>query len=443
MNRLKYFLVLLLVSTIAFISCATEIPGIDPPKDKLFFPTGLLFDSESKTLFITNGNSDLKYNGSTLMALDMEKISDRVSNPLDNSGCKIDPENQGEFLCDMEEDLVLHSIRLGSYAGDMVKFSAPAGSSAAYRLMISVRSDPSLTFVDVYTDSSGKVTCLDCGEGCDGGYPADCKSSHRISLDEGLASDPFKLLYDEENGYIIVTHLGEGDLTMVDVLMDPPGVSQVLSDVFTSSNGRSGSYEAIKSGSSGSEYFVSNSQSPEIQRFSLQYSPSDAANFLVPSGMYFFQSPYGPMEVGAEIRGMAFSTDYSRLYVAVKTPPMLLTLDMEPNDEGIPSLDVLTVTELPMQPSLVKLVTTFGGADKVLIMSYPEGQMIVVEPEFGDMVQKVAVGSGPHEFIIMNNEYFDGILSVNFGESTISFIREEDGLFSRMGRLGQPVTIGK
>ncbi|MBU1239733.1 hypothetical protein KKF84_13070 [Myxococcota bacterium] len=441
-------LLLLIVSLNWVISCATETPGIDPPDDTFFYPSGILYHEDTGTLFVTNGNSDLKYNGSTILALDMDMILSAVKEPLSHDNCLEDSENPGEFLCSITDDMVRHAVRLGSYAGDMVLFPHPdAGGENLFRLMVAVRGDPSLTWLDV-KGSGGAVTCMDCGEGCTGSYPNDCNGSHRITTGEGLLSDPFRLLsFSRTHGvngiynFIIATHLSEGGVTMVDVTADPIFVSHILVDQFTPANAGSGTFESVMATADASDLYISNAVAPEIQRFNIRYSADNLTYVLVPDGFYFFQAPFGPMEIGAEIRGMAFSEDKSRLYAAVRTPPMLYALDTYPDEQGRPSLDLLSYTELPAKPSIVKTYSGFGDRELVFVVSYPEGELVIIDALYGNIIQRVSVGAGPHDFLIVDSEQFRGIITLNFGESTIGFIAFDGTTFRRVGRLGEPTSI--
>jgi hypothetical protein len=438
----KIFLLILIIAY--FGGCSDEITGIDPPKTKLFFPTGIMLSQNQKTLFVTNGNSDLKYNGSTLIAIDVDKVKDSIDNPLSQSNCIEDPAHNGEFKCDLNDDLIQGAIRLGSYAGNMVQIDGPANSSITYRVLVSVRAEPSITWVDVYTDGDGKVLCLDCGSGCEGSFPQDCKSDHKITLDDGLVADPYRMRVTD-NGYLIVTHLSNQEISVIDTWTwtadDKPYV-EVVSGVLSSSAGGSyGSYDSIQETMDSSSVLVSNSVAPEIVRLKFQYSESDGMEFLVPSQSYSFQAPYGPFELGTEFRGLALSTNGNRLYAVVKSPPMLLTLDMNENEFGVPSMDLISMTELPSQPSLLK-VSNSTGYDLVYIVSYIQGEMFSVDPELGDITDKIQVGTGPHEFIQMPSSIFDGFITVNFGEGTLSFIEKNNGLLRRVGRYGDPQSIG-
>lgn len=58
--------------------CDSANEGLAPPRDQIFFPSGLLLDpradpeTPARYLFISNGNNDLSYNSGTVLAVDLD-----------------------------------------------------------------------------------------------------------------------------------------------------------------------------------------------------------------------------------------------------------------------------------------------------------------------------------------------------------------------------------
>ncbi|MBU1220339.1 hypothetical protein KKF34_14740 [Myxococcota bacterium] len=426
----------ILMALLLLNACAKETPGIDPVETEIFFPTGLLL--KENTLFVTNGNSDLKYNGSTISALDFQEILSMLENPLEKAGCYPDPENISEFLCDLTSDYVQTTLRTGNFAGYMIAANHP-GTDFDYRLYVSVRGDPSVTFIDVSVDNDGKITCMDCGNGCDDSFPRDCKRSNRIEPDDALYSDPFRFHYDSSREIIVVSHLSEAALTVIDNAVDPPMVSQVLENVFTENSvGYAGGFSMASVGND--RFFATNAYGPEIMSFS--FVDADPIDFIIPSSNYYLQAPWGPFEYGAEARGMVVSSDGNTLYSTVRYPPLLLAHDLTPDENHLPSMDLLGAFEIPMQPSLIKTSSIAFGYELIYIANFSIGQITVVDPVQGKVIENIDAGSGPSDFIFVEEPEFTGIISANFGEGTISFIKIENGIHKRIGRLGKPQKIG-
>lgn len=422
--------------------CAKDIAGIDPPRDIFFYPTGLRLSPSGRTLFVTNGNSDLRYNGSTLMALDADRLHAMAGDPLSFSSCSADPGNPSEFLCPLDDALIRTVVRLGSYAGHMVILPAPDGSSMAYRLMVAVRGDPSLTLVDVYEDTEGRVTCLDCGAGCDASWPRDCNASHKITRDDGLASDPFRILTFDDLHYAVVTHLNSPYLTVVDYAVDPPVVSQVLdARMVRNVNGYVGSYDIVRGPGSEPTFYVSNSYGADIAWFAWQYIPELGRDMAVPAGSIYLQSPWGPYETGSELRGLAFSPDGTQLHAAMRYPPAVVTFDVEQDAQGRTRLLPAGTTEVSSQPGLMQTNPSMGN--RLFVASFPEGEILELDTQLSTWVQRIAVGLGPHEFLFFPESRGAGMYVVNFADGTLSMISLADGFGRRLGRFGTPKRIGK
>jgi len=425
-------------------ACAQEISGIDPPTNIFFYPSGLRMSPSGNTLFVTNGNSDLRFNGSTLLALDADRLHLMAADPLTYTACRVDPQAGDEFLCDLDTDLVRSAVRLGSYAGHIAVLPAPEGSTMAYRLLISVRADPSLTFVDVYEDENHQVTCLDCGDGCDATWPRDCRRSHRLEKGDGLPTDPYRIMVYEDMQYAVVTHLNSPYLTVVDYAMDPPVISQVYDANMTMNyNGYVGSYDAVPGPDAWPTFYVSNSYAPEIAWFRWQYSPENDQDLLVNVGSIYLQSPYGPFESGSELRGMAFSGDGTKLYAAVRYPPVLVTFDVSVDDQGRTRLTPIGTIEVSSQPALVQVQKDALGIEQVFVTSFPVGEVLVMVAARGTWVQRIPVGTGPHEFLFPPADQFPGFYVVNFAEGTISLVSYDGPSWRRIGRFGAPRQIGK
>ena len=102
-NRLQLLLILVLAATVSGQpGCEAEVegltgkekPGLDPPVDRFFFPTGLALTPDGRFLFVSNGNSDLKYNGGSIVVVDVEEALTRVLDPSAYEGsCRYGPQD--------------------------------------------------------------------------------------------------------------------------------------------------------------------------------------------------------------------------------------------------------------------------------------------------------------------------------------------------------------
>lgn len=203
---------LLLIAAIIVGGCATEDPGIDPNTDRFYFPIGLTLDPQGDFLFISNSNSDLRFNGGTITALDLSALPGDLTQigaavkagSLDCAPARTDTTS---WEC-KESQFILPSstIRIGDFP------SALQVSSDGKRLFAGVRGEQSyLLWADIthYKENVGKTVervDLSCNDDCDPGRARDCDqwdcdAKHMISRSEELLKDlprePFGILLNE------------------------------------------------------------------------------------------------------------------------------------------------------------------------------------------------------------------------------------------------------
>lgn len=213
---------LLIAVTIAG-GCATEDPGIDPNTDRFYFPIGLTLDPQGDFLFISNSNSDLRFNGGTITALDLSALpGDLTQIKADVEAGKLDcaPARTDITSWECKESQFIHpaaTIRIGDFP------SALQISSDGTRLFAGVRGDTSyLLWADIthYKENLGKTVervDLSCNDACDPGRARDCDQwdcdeKHKISRSEELLKDlprePFGILLNELSA-VFVSATGE------------------------------------------------------------------------------------------------------------------------------------------------------------------------------------------------------------------------------------------
>src|SRR5690606_13480013 len=55
-------------------ACFSPGDGVEPPLDSLYFPVGVALGQGADRLYVANSDSDLRYNGGTVVVLDAERI---------------------------------------------------------------------------------------------------------------------------------------------------------------------------------------------------------------------------------------------------------------------------------------------------------------------------------------------------------------------------------
>lgn len=222
-------------------ACGGGESGIAPPSDRIFLPTGLVVDPAGRWLYVVNSNSDLRFNGGTLAAVDLEKVAEdraqRARFPRCGGPSFQPPTSQtGRFCCrDFDNPNTLNcldrpylareaAVRIGSFGGVVTLQCGRGGTDCRpetlRRIFIGVRSDPSITYVDARV--SGDALTLRCTSGSASEKNPVCSIDYRLQEFTDaedrtlpLPEEPFTLALDEQRGVLYVGHLF-GGVTAID-----------------------------------------------------------------------------------------------------------------------------------------------------------------------------------------------------------------------------------
>jgi hypothetical protein len=199
--------------------CASDDPGITPPRDELYFPTGLalthwvdpstsLEQRDQPLLLVSNSNADLRYSGGTLTVLDLRLLpgDPALFGQSEQVQCAPDRFTPGRWECS-EQQLILRdaTIRVGAYPNEM-QLPATVRDASTRRVFCPIRGDDEVVWADLVSLDDGGVD-LRCDErvpsrgGCSelgtSGDCAqwDCDREHRIDRSAPreleLAAEPF------------------------------------------------------------------------------------------------------------------------------------------------------------------------------------------------------------------------------------------------------------
>lgn len=507
------FAALLCAGSAALVGCQAELdglrgaekPGLDPPMDRFFFPTGLALSPDGRYLFVSNGNSDLKYNGGTVVVVDVAESLDRfdvlwrpdatdVDRPtelLDRvaASCRYAPQNPQLVECHEEDvadtpGLVLSdlTVRTGFYPSFIaVEPIAQSVCGAhlpevdegviSYRLYTPVRGDPSLTYIDVITSADGtdaasaQVQCLDCGDGCVTSEIRDCKGGYKLDepsdaradyVESLLPNEPYGVALDPAGGFLVMTHLSGGSLSLVDLCGDPvddgwrrPDLVDVLPGIMgQDAEGRSGGFSVVQRDTADpcGWFYVSNRAAAQIMTLRVSgcdAAPEDDRGLRLAIGpSIIMTSPFGPLESGADIRGMAMAPDGDRLYALSRTPPSLLVVDTSLED-GHPKNELLDIVEICPRPSVLRVRQGPQGRTLAYAVCFGSGEIYVVDTHDAQVIDRIEAGGGPNDLALMppGSPLAGFGFVTNFGEHTVGVIdlRSDSETYHQMiGRLGWP-----
>jgi DNA-binding beta-propeller fold protein YncE len=242
-------------------ACSDPNQGVDPPIDRLFFPSGLLLDPRTPPgepahyLIVSNGNNDLSYNAGSLVVIDLDAFFQRWATspdpdvpdylpypycegvePGDRCVLDVGSPTSEDFPCRRlgllpqvvecdERPFIVDAVRIGDFATVMA--ATTTEPSGVPRIFVPVRGDPSVTYVDV-ADGPDGTPDLRCGQprqGSDASDGARCSDRNRLRWlrnDESMAEldrEPFNVSIAEGEGYryALVAHAAGTTLTVIDL----------------------------------------------------------------------------------------------------------------------------------------------------------------------------------------------------------------------------------
>jgi hypothetical protein len=260
-------------------SCGEGNPGIDPPADRMWFPSGLLLDpridsvgngacvvdddcaggqlcgagqcrEKARWLFVTNANSDRRFNAGSLMAIDLDSYFDaafgepeRVQpggahieyDPEDGRGDDCDHEdttdccrrvaNLPQVVECTEQPFVLSdaTIHFGIFPGPPAAWVPPWQDEQAL-VLVPVAGDPSITYARLQGFTENDLR-FECGQASDPDGGRMCDSKHRLrflrndSDSTRTGREPVRVLVSpqDEVPLAYVSHQGDSELTLIDL----------------------------------------------------------------------------------------------------------------------------------------------------------------------------------------------------------------------------------
>lgn len=456
-HRLGLAVALALVAS--SLGCATENPGIDPPRAGFYFPTGVAVDPRAPYLYVSNTNADLMYNGGTVAVLDLKNLPVDLSQvgALVKAGtlsCAPDRLEQTRWECGAEGFIVPDAtLRIGDFPGDIEVLAD--GS----RIFVPVRGQDYLAHAKVIRSADGSrildLACSREGEGAAGtagDASWDCDAEHRVAYSEDirtrLPAEPFGI------------HVNE----LTDVYVDAAGrrrtcrdgVSSVPCTCPTKKDPNTGVVDCAppcsetvtaacwqRRPSAAAHVYVSHLFGGEVSLFSLEGSQVTMRDtvggfFAVNNGIrggydiapWVPGDPYGDVAVssrsdlnvrnfrvqdnrlirgggaavtavapGNDVRGIAVAPGGETLYLVNRLPPSLIALDMRLKD-GLPRQETLWVTELCAEPGRVVLgqdprPSASAGDLLAYVVCFGTAQIYVVEAGSGRLVDQIPTGEGP------------------------------------------------
>jgi DNA-binding beta-propeller fold protein YncE len=402
-----------LLFVVALGACDIENEGIDPPGDDLVYPVGMAMDPGGRYLYVANENFDLRYNGGTVVAIDLEAVDDR----------------QGTTTIPADEVIdAASSVRIGTFASDLAL--SPDGT----RLFVPVRGDNSVTWIEV-DDGGGRR--LRCWDGSASGDTPRCSGAHvigsgRNSLGLRLPSEPFGIAFQDT--YAIVTHAGVGEVSLIADVPGRPELVDIQGDLPASASG-------IGIHPTNGRVYVAHRGANALSTLDVfDGSTVDAVDAdnrpaIVPRRTV----PVDVVVSGADNRSLVFHPGGTELYVANRTPRSLLILDTSIGEDGAPLDEWRDAIALGQGPSRIAVHEEADGRHLVYAVCFDDALVYAIDPESRRVDGILWTGEGPHA--IAFDDVRRWIFVATFVTSTIEVYDanpDNDSYRQLLFRIGAP-----
>lgn len=429
--------------------CPASGDEVRLPADQFYFPTGMEIAPDQSALFVASANADLRYDSGAVHVVNLREVErvitewQETSAPPADADCAVDLMVPYTLVCDESEFIQASAgVRTGNFATDLkVQDLGPD----KVRLFLAVRGDPSLTWID-YEEND-----LSCS-GSESGFP-ECDDAHRLVQlrnDEDLIAipdEPFGLFVgtDATGGYVVMTHLRTGAVTIADAPTESdrvPILSDAVANLFAV-DPQSGTTGAVgvaarcarcgESSPVNDRIYVTSRVESRVQTL-IAVRGANRLPVLVPTEFFFMSRGVAFSSNG---RGIAFSSDGSRGYIVNRAPPMLHIVDTSLDEFGVPRNQFLGGVELCVEASNLTVADTPRG-ERVFVACFRNGQIWSVDP-VGRVVDAIIdVGRGPH--MLVASAAGDRLYVSNNLENTVAVIDLRRGITENQVvlRMGRP-----
>ncbi|HXI55615.1 MAG TPA: hypothetical protein VNO55_06125 [Polyangia bacterium] len=475
----RHALATVVLAAAGLSACALNQEGVPPPKNDIFFPGGALVDETGQWLFVTNSNSDLRYNDGTMVAVDLEKVAtDRAAagwsacprvgwippssqSPQDANHCCWDVLDHLALNCDSRTYVDTGStIRIGSFAGTTVRqTSCDDKPCPKKRLFVSVRGNSSITWIDSDVNADRKLTCAGPGSAID-----ECGSDHRITqrpIDPGsnpaativdaakvtLPEEPYALATFDVRKWLLVGHLRGGAVSLINIDQSreqPPSLIGWYGGIVpVDTNGLRG-ITSLTGPVNGSFYAGSRYLPRAVGLQMTGQGDSSGAATLDNIAVIGNGQQYVSNLPGSETRGIQFIPpigddpfkESGLAFVLQRFPPALLGFQAA----NQPPVDVLETCNSP-----TFLNSHGSGLNlRLYVTCFEDGQVYVFDPRVPRLVDVVEVGRGPAGLVFPPGDDSTVMFVVGFGANNISVVDIKPGSATEnhvVQRIGFPSPV--
>ncbi len=422
------------------LGCPAQGDQVRPPSDELFFVTSLHVTPDDSVLFVTNGNSDLRYDSGALVVVDLELVEDVLQSWVTSGSvtgdCFVDSTRPEVQECKETQFMrPEQGVRIGNFATDVTTQVLADGN---LRVFAAVRGDPSITWADY--DAGEGLVC----ENSSSSFPL-CDSDHRIVRVKddaelpALLDEPFLLFNDSQNEYLLSSHLSTGSVSLFSTPADgsEPQLVDAVAGLFAGdSSGRRGSVGIAgrQPGTASDLIYATSRSENRVQLLYVDGVGSGNELSLVPSE-FFFLDWVSPSN---DTRGLQFNAAGDRGYVLSRAPASVQVIDTSLDSAGFPRNEVVSAVEVCEQAADMQ-IADFGRGTQVYVSCFSDGELWVVDPQRESVTHTIEIGRGPSSIAVSRNRR--RVYVSNFLEDTIAVVDAEPGSVTQnqfLLRIGIP-----
>jgi hypothetical protein len=446
----------------ASAGCGFGESGIEPPDDRIFLPGGLAVDPNGRWLYTVNSNSDLRFNAGTVVAVDADKAEADYRKggwqPCPSPGYLPDENGPGTCCKDFFDPNVLNcddrlyvdpkaTVRIGSFGGNALTERRQDMGVDSARLYIAVRSEPSVTFIDLPRDGQGGIKLVCEGTGVQGAL---CDDAHKIRGDSSnsavsalkLVEEPHAMALDPAYpqaiggkpglGLLYVGHLLEG-ISVIDTCNPAkPELLSINRRIFFGTQGFAVTSIMLQSpgdplapllatGRSYNPYGPGEVQSLKLEGITGGCGTARGTGLLVES-QGFYDSAF--FSEGSDIRGLAVQGTHAfvlhRNATVRQNAPAVVEIDQSPDAQGVPHNRAVGLVEV-CAGATEMLMHDAGRGPRLYVVCFEAGQIYVVDPAPLSVAGVINVGRGPTTMVFAANDPRRGYV-LGFSDNNISVV---------------------
>jgi DNA-binding beta-propeller fold protein YncE len=372
MRQLFYILCTLIGLT---IGCDDEPTGIAPPLEELDFPISAATHPDGRYVYVANASFERIYRRGTIRVYDAH-------------------ENRFLSRAVLEIDLFAGEVRL-TRRGDSV-----VG-------LVTSRDTDSLTQFIVNADAGDSVDHFGTVE------------SHSTFGGQAFAGDPFALALDGDT--VMVTHLSRG---IVSRWRYADSQSRELS--YECSVNLPGTVSHVAKHPVADMWYVTDRAGSRINVLSARPLAEGSSALAFGSCQLDLVGAINVKSITS--RGLAFSRDGTRLYVASQTDDSLRVYDVSIGYGGRPRNTLVKAIPVGKDPAVVRVAPCQGACEAgqrslVYVSVFGDGHVVVVDPDSFYVVARVDAGDTPHGIaFVSNSEGQLRALVTNFEDAAVSVL---------------------